>query len=44
LQQVRLAKSLPKNWAVRALRRSGRPVFLAIANLYMQITGAVLRL
>ena len=29
LQQVRLAKLLPKNWAVRVLAYSGRPVFLA---------------
>ena len=29
LQQVRLAKSLPNNWAVRMLAYSGRPVFLA---------------
>ena len=32
LQQVRLAKSLPKNWAVRMLAYSGRPVFLATAD------------
>ena len=32
LQQVRLAESLPKNWAVRVLVYSGRPAFLAITS------------
>jgi hypothetical protein len=32
LQQVRLAKLLPKNWAVRVLAYSGRPVFLSTAD------------
>src|SRR5580704_13068753 len=40
LQQVRLAKSLPENWAVRMLTYSGRPIFPQITHRrHMRITN-----